>query len=85
MTLWWLVYKQVYYQLISTITDLQKYSYMFWLQPVGFLRELQYSETYTLLLCDLLVVNGKIYKCMSLYYYISVYSIIIIIRNVLKL
>jgi len=62
MTLWWSVYKQVYYQVISTIIDLHMYSYMFWLQPIGIFRELQYSETYTVLLCDLLVVNGKIYK-----------------------
>jgi len=43
---WWSVYTQVYYQLISTVIDLQMYSNMFWLQPVGILRELQYSERY---------------------------------------
>ena len=46
LMMWWSVYTQVYYQLILTIIDLHMYSYMFLLQPVGILRELQYSETY---------------------------------------
>jgi hypothetical protein len=50
MALWWSVYKQVYYQLISTVIDLQKYSYMFWVQPGGILRELQYSDIYTVVM-----------------------------------
>jgi len=42
-------YKQVYYQIIAPIFDLQKYSYMFRLQPAAILTELQYSKTYTAL------------------------------------
>jgi len=34
-------YKQVYYQIIAPIFDLQKYSYMFWLKPATILTELQ--------------------------------------------
>jgi len=33
-------YKQVYYQIITPIFDLQKYSYMFRLQPANILKEL---------------------------------------------
>lgn len=53
-------YKQVCYQLSALIFDLQKYSYMVWLQPVAILKVLQCLVTYTVLLRDLSIVNGKI-------------------------
>jgi hypothetical protein len=39
--------KQVYYELIAQIFDLQKYSCMFWVQPVAIHRELHCSKVYT--------------------------------------
>jgi hypothetical protein len=48
--------KQIYYQLIAPIFDLQKYSYMFRLPFVAILREQQYSKT-----CNFSIVNGKKY------------------------
>ena len=53
-------HKQVYDQLIAPIFELQKYCYMFRLPSVSVLREQQYSNTYTALLCDLSTANGKI-------------------------
>jgi len=54
-------YKQVHYQLTAPIFDLQKYSYMFQVQPVAILSDLQCSKTktHTALLCDLLIVIFK--------------------------
>jgi hypothetical protein len=60
-------YKQVSYQILAPIFDLQKYSYMFRLQPAAILTKLQYSKTYTALLCDLSIVNGNIYRLVSHY------------------
>lgn len=50
---------------------------MFRLQAVAMLEELQCSKTHTALLCDLSIVNGEVYKLMSLCYYVTIYNNII--------
>jgi hypothetical protein len=52
-------YKQIYFQLIARIFDVQKYSYTFRLPFVPILREEQYSKT-----CALSIVKFKSeHKC----------------------
>ena len=60
--------ESVYFFYSNPVFDLQKYSYIFRLQPVAILRELHRSKSYTALLRDLSIVNGKIYKLMFLCY-----------------
>jgi hypothetical protein len=47
---------------IAPMFALRKYRYTFRLPSVAILRERQYSKTYTELLCDLLIGNGRIYE-----------------------
>jgi len=47
---------------IAAMFELRKYRYMFRLPSVTILRERQFSKTYTELLCDLPIANGKINK-----------------------
>lgn len=47
---------------IAAMFELRKYRYMFQLPSITILRERQYSKTYTEVLCDLPIGNGKIYK-----------------------